>query len=414
MSVAPRPHVWRSASVGDLVTIEHGYAFKSEFFSNAGTFAVTTPGNFYEAGGFRLTGDRQRYYTGEFVDRYRFNSGELIVAMTEQADGLLGSAALVPSSGTYLHNQRIGRIRAKTPEISLQYLYFLFNTPIFRKSVSETAAGTKVRHTSPAKLAAIQIPVPPLSEQCRIVDCLVDMECNVAAVETLIAKKQAIKQGIIQALLTQKTRLRGFTSEWNRRSLRSILDTPVTDGPHSTPEFLEAGIPFLSVNNIVDGRIDFSDVRHVSRRDHEIFSRKCAPRRGDILLGKAASVGKVAIVETDLEFNIWSPLAMIRVGSGNVPKFVYYQLQGASVVEQIVLLTNSSSQGNIGMSDIEKLELDLPSREEQLAISGLLSDLDEDVDVARSRLRKAKAVKEGMTQALLSGLSRLPIAEASS
>jgi len=142
-------------------------------------------------------------------------------------------------------------------------------------------------------------------------------------------------------------------------------------------------------------------------RDHEEFSKKCKPQVEDILLGKAASVGKVALVETDVEFNIWSPIALIRANSKHHAKFVYYQLQGANLNRQIALLTNSSSQGNIGMGDIEKLVLPLPDKDEQLAIATVLSDMDTELAALESRLAKARQIKQGMMQELLTGRIRL-------
>ena len=182
---------------------------------------------------------------------------------------------------------------------------------------------------------------------------------------------------------------------------------PVTDGPHMTPRFLETGVPFLSVNNLVDNRVNFSDLRFISEEDHRTFSRKCKPQKGDILLGKAASVGKVAIVDNDTEFNIWSPIALIRVTENNSPQYVYYALQGQDLVDQISLLTNASSQGNIGMGDIEKLAFRLPGKEEQTAIASTLADLDAELSALEASKDKAQQLKQGMMQQLLTGEIRL-------
>jgi type I restriction enzyme S subunit len=74
---------------------------------------LLTPGNFYETGGYRDRGEKQKYYTGEIPSGYVLNQGELLVAMTEQAAGLLGSPILVPESGKFLHNQRLGLVTNK-------------------------------------------------------------------------------------------------------------------------------------------------------------------------------------------------------------------------------------------------------------------------------------------------------------
>jgi len=98
-------------TMGELMKAEHGFAFKSEYFSDSGEFVVLTPGNFHEAGGFKARPDKDRFYDGKFSERYLLNREDLIVAMTEQGEGLLGSSALIPESGKYLHNQRLGLVR---------------------------------------------------------------------------------------------------------------------------------------------------------------------------------------------------------------------------------------------------------------------------------------------------------------
>jgi type I restriction enzyme S subunit len=254
----------------------------------------------------------------------------------------------------------------------------------------------------------LEIPLPSsIEEQHAIATALSDVDGLIAGLEGLLAKKRALKQGAMQQLLSGQKRLPGFTGEWGVKRLGEITCTPITDGPHLTPNFLPTGIPFLSVNNLVNNRVDFSDVRYVSREDHLEFSRKCRPQKHDILFGKAASVGKVALVDFDLEFNVWSPIAVIRVDKTNEPRFVHYALQSSSLLNQIMLLTNSSSQGNIGMGEIEKLEFRLPAIEEQTAIATVLSDMDAELGALEAKLGKTRLLKQGMMQELLTGRTRL-------
>ena len=124
-------------------------------------------------------------------------------------------------------------------------------------------------------------------------------------------------------------------------------------------------------------------------------------------MGKAASVGKVAIVETDVEFNIWSPIALIRLNNKNHGKYIYYQLQSDEVNKQISLLTNTSSQGNIGMGDIEKIVIPTPDKDEQIAIAEILTTLDAEIEELKIRVRKALKIKQAMMQELLTGRIRL-------
>ncbi len=99
---------WRECKLGDLIEVKHGFAFLGEHFGNTGTHVVVTPGNFLEEGGFKDRGDKAKWYRGPIPEDYVLNEGDILVAMTEQAEGLLGSSALIPRSGFYLHNQRLG------------------------------------------------------------------------------------------------------------------------------------------------------------------------------------------------------------------------------------------------------------------------------------------------------------------
>ena len=196
--------------------------------------------------------------------------------------------------------------------------------------------------------------------------------------------------------------------DWVKQTIKEIVKIPVTDGPHETPRFVKNGIPFLSVNNIVDNRIDYSDLRFISKFDDNLYSKKCKPQKNDILMGKAASVGKVALVTDERDFNIWSPLALIRIKDDYSYLYTFYYFQTHDVKNQIEGLTNSSSQGNIGMGDIEKLVFSYPrDSKRRIEIGLILSDIDESIFTLKNKLQKLKLQKQGMMQALLTGKIRL-------
>ena len=160
---------------------------------------------------------------------------------------------------------------------------------------------------------------------------------------------------------------------WQALALSRVLAAPVTDGPHTTPEFLDNGVPFLSVDGIQDGKLNFEGCRYVSLEDHKEFSKKAAPRHNDLLMGKAASIGKIARVTEDIEFSIWSPLALIRVDAGQCsPEFLEFCLKSSELQHQILLASNSNTQLNIGMKDIPKLRIPLPAVQEQTQIARFL------------------------------------------
>jgi len=164
---------WRDCKLGDLLDIKHGFAFLGEHFANVGTHVVLTPGNFLEEGGFKEKSDKAKWYNGPIPSDYVLNEGDLIVAMTEQAEGLLGSSALIPRSDVYLHNQRLGLVQIRDRKQADQhFIYYLFNSKPVRQQIRASASGTKIRHTAPSRIADVKVSVPPLPVQKRIAGIL--------------------------------------------------------------------------------------------------------------------------------------------------------------------------------------------------------------------------------------------------
>lgn len=162
----------RFCPLGEYVRIEHGFAFKGEFFADSGHYVLLTPGNFFDAGGFRLRPEKDRYYTGEIPQRYILGRDDLIVAMTEQAEGLLGSSALIPENNKYLHNQRLGLVKVNEGKADKRFLYYLFNTNLVRQQIRGSSSGTKVRHTSPERMYKVLVPAFRLDIQKKIASIL--------------------------------------------------------------------------------------------------------------------------------------------------------------------------------------------------------------------------------------------------
>ena len=154
-------HGWDEAPLYDLCDIKHGYAFEGEFFAAEGDYVLLTPGNYFESGGYRDRGGKQKYFIGQIPSDYILSEGSLLVAMTEQAAGLLGSPLLVPESDRFLHNQRLGLVAGKpgVPWVN-DFFFHAFNLSRVRAEIHASASGVKVRHTSPSKIGAVRVAFP--------------------------------------------------------------------------------------------------------------------------------------------------------------------------------------------------------------------------------------------------------------
>ena len=191
--------------------------------------------------------------------------------------------------------------------------------------------------------------------------------------------------------------------EWEVARLKNVIAQNITDGPHTTPTFHSDGIPFLSVDGIQDGELQFDGCRFISKEDHEEFRKKALPRKGDLLLGKAASTGKLARVKVDFEFSIWSPLALIRLTKTKAnPAFFEQWLKSPIAQAQIDNLCTSNTQKNISMDDIPRLIVTIPPLPEQTAIAEVLDRETGKIDGLVAEQRRLMELLKEKRQAVIS------------
>lgn len=202
------PKSWVVVQLGDLFNIKHGYAFKGEFFSTVGKYILLTPGHFYEEGGFRDQKNKTKFYTGQFPPEYLLEKGDMLVAMTEQTSGLLGSAIVVPESAKYLHNQRLGLVtNLNETRLNKSFLYYYLARPDIRAKIEQTATGSKVRHTSPGRICDLPIALPGPDEQKEIVTILQTIDRKISVHEHKRATLSDLFQTLLNQLMTAQIRV---------------------------------------------------------------------------------------------------------------------------------------------------------------------------------------------------------------
>jgi len=192
---------WEVKTLNQIFSIKHGYAFKSEYFCESSPYTLLTPGNFFEKGGYRDQGKKQKFYCGDFSKEYLLSEGDLLIAMTEQAEGLLGSCFIVPSNGLFLHNQRLGKVILKEGMNQL-FLSFIYNNSSVRKIIQNSSTGTKVKHTSPTKLTDIEVGFPPISLQNQFASIITQIEKQKAQTQLELNRAEELYQSLLQRAFT--------------------------------------------------------------------------------------------------------------------------------------------------------------------------------------------------------------------
>ncbi|MCI4128352.1 restriction endonuclease subunit S [Bacillus paralicheniformis] len=269
------------------------------------------------------------------------------------------------------------------------------------------ASGSTFLEISGRQLGKMVLFVPSLEEQTKIGTFFKQLDDTIALHQQELTTLKQTKQGFLQKMFPKEgesvpeVRFSGFTDDWEQRKLREMLAEPVTDGPHETPKLEESGIPFISVDAIVDNQIDFDRKRgYISEETDELYSKKYRPQYHDVFLVKSGStVGKTAIVETKERFNIWSPLAAMRVGEVSDPYFLYFLLQTRKMQNQVKDKASSGTQPNLGMRELEKFHTQItPNLEEQKKIGAFFQQLDNLITLHQRELEALKKTKKAFLQ----------------
>ncbi|MBP7204285.1 MAG: restriction endonuclease subunit S [Propionivibrio sp.] len=252
---------WQEVQLGDGIHVKHGFAFKGEYFSASGEYLVLTPGNFLEKGGFRVRDGKERFYHADFPQDYLLSEDDLIVAMTEQGEGLLGSAARIPAEGKYLHNQRLGLVQIADPGlVDKRFLYWVFNSADVRAQIRSTATGAKVKHTAPERIKKVRLKMPGLSGQKAIASVLDSYDDLIATNQRRIAlledaARRLYREWFVHLLFPGHESVpvkNGVSEGWQSLPLTSVAD--FINGFAFKPEHLQdTGLPVVKIPELRDG-----------------------------------------------------------------------------------------------------------------------------------------------------------------
>jgi type I restriction enzyme S subunit len=346
-------------------------------------------------------------------------SGDLVV---HEMDGFAGAIGISDSKGKSTPVYTVIEPDGRT---DLKYVVYLLREMSRSGKIESLARSIRERTTDFrwSMWSVINFCFPPLKQQILISQYL---DKKTKQIDSLIEKTQRkidllkeqqtatinqyVTKGLDPAVKMKDSGIEWIgeiPEHWRVLPIKFLVDTPLTDGPHETPDFIESGVPFLSVESVVNNKLEFSSKRgYISDVAHEHYSKKCKPKRDDILLVKSGSTtGKSAIVETDDEFNIWSPLCLIRSNKSRIsPYFLFQSIQSGYFRRSVEVNWSFGTQPNIGMGVIGNLRVVVPPLDEQM---NLISKLKPIVlkfdDLTKHEFRRIELLKE-YRQSLISNV----------
>lgn len=403
---------WRPCKLGEVIEVKHGFAFLGEHFAAAGTHIVLTPGNFFEGGGFKHKGDKEKWYRGPIPADYVLSEGDLIVTMTEQAEGLLGSSAIVPRGGLYLHNQRLGLIQVRDAEkFDKHFIYYLFNSKPVRQQIRGSASGAKIRHTAPSRIADVDVSIPPAPAQRRIVGIL-------SAYDELIENGQR-RIKILEAMA------RALYREWfvhfrfpGHASVPRV-PSPLGEIPQGwevcafteLADVLSGGTPKTDVAGYWNGEIPFftprdaPDCFYVHDTDKHTTAlglSKCASELyppDTVFITARGTVGKVALPSAPMAMN--QSCYALRGKSGIAQRFLF--LMTLQQVDYLRTNVGGATFDTIVVETFRRMQVVKPPRELVASFTRRSDAVFDQVNTLQRQIQNLRRTRDLLLPRLLSG-----------
>jgi type I restriction enzyme S subunit len=308
----------------------------------------------------------------------------------------LGYVAAVPDDNRYILSQRTVLIRPRQDSFDETFFLKMLQSPAFQRLLSENASGSTALGIQRRRLEKLSVSMPPLPEQRRIGQALQDIDDLIATLERLIAKKQVIRQGMLQQLLTGRTRLPGFDGSWPQLTLGDAVEfldsqrRPVKVGDRAK---MRGDIPYYGASGVVD---------HVNRY---LFDEDL------ILLGEDGEniLSRAVPLAFKISGKSWvnNHAHVLRPRPGFNSDFLTAYLESLDYSS----LNTGTAQPKLNKQSCLAIRVHRPPVPEQHAIASALSDVDAEISTLQTRLDKVRDIKTGMMQQLLTGRTRLPVAE---
>ena len=258
-------------------------------------------------------------------------------------------------------------------KLSAAYLLQWVRTPAFVTEMVRRATGASYPAVSDRIIHNLGIPLPPLDEQHRIARVL-DQTTDLYRMRQRSLEHLS---GLSHALFEEMFGSKRFAAKGFSNATLGEVCSLIRDGTHKTPSYVEVGIPFVTVSNIVTGALDLSKTKFVTRAEHNELTRRAKPEKGDILVSKDGTIGIPCPVTTDDEFSIFVSVALLKLRREVVEqKFLAAQLCSNSLQRQIREGSKGIAIRHLHLEDFRRLRIVLPPLIEQQRFAKMMDQLD--------------------------------------
>lgn len=382
----------------ELCKIKHGFAFKGkDIIKNYSTkYVLVTPGNFNIGGGFKK--DKCKYFSenGNIPKDYILRENDLIVTMTDLSvkSDTLGYSALIPKDNNiYLHNQRIGLVHdIDESKVLKDYLYWFMRTKKYQQEVVASQSGTAIHHTSPDRILNIEIDLPSIDNQRKIVKILSDVEHKIKNNNDTNNNLHDLCNNLYFRLVSQLN-----DTNSSVESIKNVAKCVLGGTPSRIKKEYWNG----SINWINSGEINKFRIIKASEKITELGLNKSSttllPRGTTVLAITGATLGQVSRLEIDSCAN--QSVIGIITNKKELNNYMYLSILNS--INDVVLKKTGGAQQHINKNDVETHEIIVPSTELISQFDEIIRPLFDQISVNCFEINKLEQLRDTLLPKLM-------------
>ena len=367
--------------LGELLRVTRGASLPGTGYADEGRYLRLTLANFHEEGGFKdFKSTQGKYFVEAFDNRFLMQKGDLITPLTEQSPGLLGSVAFIPCDGLYIQSQDVGLITCNTEKLDKTFAYYLFLTRSVREQISARSQQTKIRHTSPDKIADVEVYIPDLPTQLRIAGVLGSIDEKIELNRKKIAELETLAKTIYDYWFVQfdfpdkngkPYKSSGGKMVWNEQLKREVPEGWNIGTIGDMGEIVSGGTPSTSnasywssqgIAWITPKDLSVTSNKYIRHGEHDISenglhnsSAQLMPRKS-VMLSTRAPIGYIAVADCDLCTNQGFKSIVPNKNFGS--EFIYYAV--SAMIPFIKSLGVGSTFAEVSKSSLSSVQSILP------------------------------------------------------
>jgi type I restriction enzyme S subunit len=250
--------------------------------------------------------------------------------------------------------------------------------------------GATFKEISKTIVENIGIPLPDLNKQIEYANVL--KECW--DLLSTLKRQVEVYDDLIKARFVEMFENGNYQVE----KLGTVCEK-ITDGTHKTPTYLDEGITFISAKNIVNGELDFTDIKHISEEEYQEIQKRCQTSIYDILLSKSGSLGTPVIVKTEEKLGLFESLAVLKYDRERLlPEFLCEQLKNDRIQRQFTTGTKGVAIKHLHLGVIATIGIIVPPLDEQKTFAAFVHQVDKSKVAVQKALDQTQVLFDSLMQ----------------